>query len=81
MTEIGDFERALRECVSEPRFRVDTNPMRPADGHDQIDNNRWQWAQPNISSSHRPLLLREHQVQVLDRSAGRALAEIIENRG
>lgn len=39
------------------------------------------WVRPNVSSSHRPLLLREHQVQVLNRSAGCAFAKIIENRG
>ena len=39
------------------------------------------WVRPNVSSSHRPLLLREHQVQVLNRSTGCAFAKIIENRG
>jgi hypothetical protein len=39
------------------------------------------WVRPNVSSSHRPLLLREHQVQVLNRSAGCAFAKIIENCG
>lgn len=39
------------------------------------------WMRPNVSSSHWPLLLREHQVQVLNRSAGCALAKIIENGG
>jgi hypothetical protein len=38
------------------------------------------WVRPNVSSIHRPLLLREHQVQVLHRSAGCAFSEIIENR-
>jgi hypothetical protein len=33
------------------------------------------------SDIRRPPLLREHQVQVLNRSAGCAFAEIIENRG
>ena len=36
---------------------------------------------PNVSSSYRSLLLREHQVQVLNRSAGCAFAKVIENRG
>jgi len=35
---------------------------------------------PKVSSVHQPLLLREHQVQVLNRSAGCAFSEIIENR-
>ena len=34
----------------------------------------------NASSIHLPLLLREHQVQVLNGSAGCTFAEIIENR-
>jgi hypothetical protein len=39
------------------------------------------WMQPNICTSHRLLLLREHQVQILNRSTGCAFAEIIENGG
>jgi hypothetical protein len=51
------------------------------DGHDQIGDNCRYMAQPNVSSSHRPLLPREHEVQVLDCGAGCAFAKIIENRG
>ena len=37
--------------------------------------------QAGTSPSHRPLSLREHQIQILNRSTGCAFAKIIENRG
>jgi hypothetical protein len=51
------------------------------DGSDQIANNRWRVGAAEHSVSELPPLLREHEVQVLNRCAGRAFAEIIENRG
>jgi hypothetical protein len=36
-------------------------------------------AQPKATDEPQPTLLREHQVQVLNGSAGCALAEIVEN--
>jgi hypothetical protein len=68
---------SVEQMLLEPGKRIEArNPAAT-----RMANNCWHMGRPNVSSSHRPLLLREHQVQVLNRSAGCAFAKIIEHRG
>lgn len=72
---LDDLVSAFEDAVLvEPRSQRGRDIRRPRTDEATICS----W--PNVISSQWQLLLREHQVQVLNRGAGCALSKIIENR-